>query len=111
VRRWQTWPPPERGLSGLSVKERITQDQTLIGPAESIAEGLAADPAPVHVTDLLIRFVPGGSDFAEHVRLLAAAAQEIAPRLGWRPAYAAIAQSASPGNGRLDPLRPRRTDV
>jgi alkanesulfonate monooxygenase SsuD/methylene tetrahydromethanopterin reductase-like flavin-dependent oxidoreductase (luciferase family) len=107
VRRWQTWLPPERGLSGLSVEEFITQDQTLIGPAETIAEGLSADPALVHVTDLLVSFVPGVPDFAEHVRLLAASAHDIAPLLGWHPADAAIAQSAPPGSGRVAPRRPR----
>ncbi|MDG4797972.1 hypothetical protein [Micromonospora sp. WMMD1082] len=32
-------------------------------------------------------FVPGVPDLAEHLRLLAAAAQDLAPRLGWRPAH------------------------
>ena len=111
VRRWQTWLPPERGVAGLSVEEFITQDQTLIGPAESIAEGLAADPALVHVTDLLVSFVPGVPDFAEHVRLLTAAAQDIAPLLGWHPADAAIAQIAPPGSGHVDPRRRRTTGI
>ncbi|MET7403350.1 LLM class flavin-dependent oxidoreductase [Dactylosporangium sp. NPDC005572] len=85
VRRWQGWLSSRHGVASLSVEEYLEADRALLGPAEQIAAELAADPALRQITDLLVSFVPGVPDFAEHIRLLTASAQELAPLLGWRP--------------------------
>ncbi|MFE6163998.1 LLM class flavin-dependent oxidoreductase [Streptomyces sp. NPDC056486] len=85
VRRWQSWAAKDRDAGELGVQEYLRRDRSLIGPAETIARALAADPSLARVTDLLVSFVPGVPDFEEHLRLLAATAQEVAPLLGWRP--------------------------
>jgi alkanesulfonate monooxygenase SsuD/methylene tetrahydromethanopterin reductase-like flavin-dependent oxidoreductase (luciferase family) len=84
VRRWQSWMS-NREVAEVGVEEFLDRDRALLGPAETIAESLAADPALAGVTDLLVNFVPGVPDFDEHVRLLTATAQDVAPVLGWRP--------------------------
>ena len=61
-------------------------EHALLGPSDRIAVELAADPALRQAADLLVSFTPGVPDFPEHVRLLTAAATELAPRLGRRPA-------------------------
>ena len=63
----------------------LSSDGALVGPAQQIAADLARDPALRQVSDLLISFVPGVPDHAEHRRLLTATTQELAPLLGWRP--------------------------
>src|SRR5690606_259192 len=88
VRRWQSWLSSPRNVAGLSVEEYLRIDNALLGPPEELATELAADPALRQITDLLVNFVPGVPAFAEHLRLLAAGAQELAPLLGWRPATA-----------------------
>jgi alkanesulfonate monooxygenase SsuD/methylene tetrahydromethanopterin reductase-like flavin-dependent oxidoreductase (luciferase family) len=79
VRRWQSWLSARRDVAGLSVEDYLAADRALLGPADEIAAELAADPALRRATDLLISFVPGVPDFAEHVRLLAASAKELVP--------------------------------
>lgn len=86
ARRWQGWLSSKRDVAGLSVEEYLEADRALLGPPEELAAELAADPALREITDLLVSFVPGVPEFDEHVRLLAAGAQELAPLLGWRPA-------------------------
>jgi alkanesulfonate monooxygenase SsuD/methylene tetrahydromethanopterin reductase-like flavin-dependent oxidoreductase (luciferase family) len=86
VHRWQSWLSARREVAGLSVEEYLEADNALLGPPEELAAGLATDPALRHATDLLVSFVPGVPGFDEHVRLLTAGAQELAPLLGWRPA-------------------------
>ncbi|MFI5934659.1 LLM class flavin-dependent oxidoreductase [Actinoplanes sp. NPDC051494] len=86
VERWQSWQSARRDVADLGVEEYLTADHALLGPSEAIAAELAADPALRQTTDLLLSFVPGVPDFAEHRRLLTAGAHEIAPLLGWRPA-------------------------
>ncbi|GAA3300203.1 LLM class flavin-dependent oxidoreductase [Dactylosporangium vinaceum] len=88
VRRWQRWLPAQRNVAGLGVEEFLAADRALVGPAEHIAAELAGDPALAQCTDLLVSFVPGVPDYAEHVRLLTATAQELAPLLGWKPLLA-----------------------
>ncbi|MET7336910.1 LLM class flavin-dependent oxidoreductase [Nonomuraea sp. NPDC005650] len=96
ARRWQGWLSAKRDVAGLSVEEYLEADRALLGPPEALAAELAADPALRHITDLLVSFVPGVPEFDEHVRLLAAGAQELAPLLGWRPAPPpAVVSSAS----------------
>lgn len=85
VRRWQSWAPRGRDVAGLGVQEYLERDQSLLGPPRALAESLAADPSLAHVTELLVSFVPGVPDYDEHLRLLTATAQEVAPLLGWRP--------------------------
>lgn len=86
VRRWQSWAAPSRGAAGIDVPEYLARDRALLGPPETIADSLARDPALSDITDLLVSFVPGVPEFDEHVRLLTATAQDLAPLLGWRPA-------------------------
>jgi alkanesulfonate monooxygenase SsuD/methylene tetrahydromethanopterin reductase-like flavin-dependent oxidoreductase (luciferase family) len=76
VRRWQSWSPAARDTG---VDDYLRRDNALIGPAEPIAAALLADPALRDITDLLISFVPGVPAPAEHRRLLAATATELAP--------------------------------
>jgi alkanesulfonate monooxygenase SsuD/methylene tetrahydromethanopterin reductase-like flavin-dependent oxidoreductase (luciferase family) len=85
VRRWQSW---SAGLapSGQSVEQYLAADHALIGPPIELAAELAGDPSLSSVTDLLISFVPGVPEPAEHRRLLRSAAQDVAGSLGWRPA-------------------------
>jgi hypothetical protein len=83
VRRWQSWHT-NKALAEADVEEYLTLDGALLGPADGIAEALAADPALAGVTDLLVSFVPGVPDFSEHVRLLASSAHDVAAALGWR---------------------------
>ncbi|MEB8340842.1 LLM class flavin-dependent oxidoreductase [Streptomyces endophyticus] len=85
VHRWQSWASKRRDVAELGVQEYLERDRSLLGPAEALAESLAADPSLAGVTDLLVNFVPGVPAFDEHLRLLAATAQEVAPLLGWRP--------------------------
>ncbi|BBB02053.1 putative monooxygenase [Actinacidiphila reveromycinica] len=85
VRRWQSWAPQRRDVADLGVEEYLERDRSLLGPSEAVAESLAADPSLADATDLLVSFVPGVPDYGEHLRLLAATAQEVAPLLGWRP--------------------------
>lgn len=86
ARRWQGWLSSRSDVAGLSVEEYLEADRALLGPPQALAAELAADPALRQITDLLVSFVPGVPEFDEHVRLLAAVTQELAPRLGWRPA-------------------------
>jgi hypothetical protein len=86
VRRWQSWLSAKRDVANLSVEEYLDGDNALFGPPEKLAAELAADPSLRYATDLLVSFVPGVPGFDEHVRLLTAAAQELAPALGWHPA-------------------------
>ncbi|MGI5440873.1 LLM class flavin-dependent oxidoreductase [Streptomyces shenzhenensis] len=88
VRRWQSWAAPSRGTGGIDVPEYLARDRALLGPPETIADSLARDPALADLTDLLVSFVPGVPERDEHVRLLTAAAQDLAPLLGWHPAPA-----------------------
>jgi alkanesulfonate monooxygenase SsuD/methylene tetrahydromethanopterin reductase-like flavin-dependent oxidoreductase (luciferase family) len=90
ARRWQSWLSAGRDVGGLSVEEYLRADRALLGPPESLAAELTADPALAQITDLLVSFVPGVPDFEEHLRLLAAGAQDLAPLLGWRPASAVL---------------------
>ncbi|WNI14275.1 LLM class flavin-dependent oxidoreductase [Actinacidiphila sp. ITFR-21] len=102
VRRWQSWFPGREDGARLSVEEYLDHDRALLGPAELIAERLAADPALAAGTDLLVSFVPGVPEFAEHLRLLRSAAEDVAPLLGWRPAAertTAPGRQAPPGAG------------
>lgn len=92
VRRWQSWQGREIADEG--VAEYLERDRALLGPAAEIADALAADPALAAVTDLLVSFVPGVPEFGEHVRLLTAAAGDVAQALGWRPARQASPQFA-----------------
>jgi len=85
VRRWQSWLSSKRDATGLSVAEYLEADHALLGPAETLADELAADPALREATDLLVSFVPGVPTFKEHLRLLTASAKELAPALGWHP--------------------------
>lgn len=75
--------------TGLSIEEYLTRFRALLGPPDRIAVELATDPALRQATDLLVTIAPGVPDFAEHLRLLTAAATELAPRLGWHPASTA----------------------
>ncbi|MGD0699221.1 MAG: LLM class flavin-dependent oxidoreductase [Trebonia sp.] len=84
VRRWQAWHT-NKALAKASAEEYLALDRALIGPADGIAEALAADPALAGVTDLLVSFVPGVPDFGEHVRLLESSARDVAAALGWDP--------------------------
>ena len=68
------------------VEEYLEADRALLGPPQALAAELASDPALRQITDLLVSFVPGVPEFDEHVRLVAASAQELARLLGWRPA-------------------------
>ncbi len=88
VRRWQSWMTATAG-GRFSTEEFLARDNTLLGPPGPIASALAADPALEHVTDLLLSFVPGVPEPAEHRRLLRSAAHDLAHDLGWRPATAA----------------------
>jgi alkanesulfonate monooxygenase SsuD/methylene tetrahydromethanopterin reductase-like flavin-dependent oxidoreductase (luciferase family) len=92
ARRWQSWQSSRRDIAGLSVEDYLEADRALLGPPELLATELAADPALQQVTDLLVNFVPGVPEFDEHVRLLAASAQELAPLLGWHPAAPLVTQ-------------------
>ncbi|MBB5159409.1 LLM class flavin-dependent oxidoreductase [Saccharopolyspora phatthalungensis] len=94
VRRWQSWLSAQRDVAGLGVEQYLAADRALLGPPEVLATELAADPALRQVTDLLVSFVPGVPEFDEHLRLLTASAQELAPRLGWRPAPLSSPQPA-----------------
>lgn len=94
VRRWQSWLSARREVASLDVEEYLAADHTLLGPPEALAAELAVDPALRQITDLLVSFVPGVPNFDEHVRLLTASAQELAPLLGWRPAPLSSAQPA-----------------
>ncbi|MGW3470754.1 hypothetical protein ACWDKQ_20375 [Saccharopolyspora sp. NPDC000995] len=94
VRRWQSWLSTRRDVAGLDVEEYLAADRALLGPPEALAAELAVDPALRQITDLLVSFVPGVPNFDEHVRLLTASAQELAPLLGWRPAPLSSAQPA-----------------
>lgn len=89
VRRWQSWLSARSDVADLSVDEYLQADHALLGPPETLAAELAADPALRQVTDLLVSFVPGVPQFAEHLRLLTASATELAPLLGWSPAAVA----------------------
>ncbi|MFF0341759.1 LLM class flavin-dependent oxidoreductase [Kribbella sp. NPDC004875] len=80
--RWQSWIASRRGLPELTVEEFLAQDTALLGPADGIAAGLAADPALEHVTDLLVSFVPGVPPLDEHLRLLQTAT-DVVRLLGW----------------------------
>lgn len=85
VHRWQSWTSAQRGEPELGVEEYLERDRALIGPPETIAASLAADPARTAATDLLVSFVPGVPEPDEHLRLLTDTARQVAPLLGWRP--------------------------
>jgi alkanesulfonate monooxygenase SsuD/methylene tetrahydromethanopterin reductase-like flavin-dependent oxidoreductase (luciferase family) len=90
VRRWQSWSSTSRageetGEREIGVDEYLRRDGALLGPPEQVAASLAADLALAEVTDLLVSFVPGVPEPDEHLRLLTATAQHVAPLLGWRP--------------------------
>ncbi|TSD47010.1 LLM class flavin-dependent oxidoreductase [Rhodococcus sp. KBS0724] len=86
VRRWQSWNTSGEPTRSQSVEDYLAADRALIGPSETLATELAADPALRDITDLLVSFVPGVPDRDEHLRLLETSARELAPLLGWRPA-------------------------
>jgi alkanesulfonate monooxygenase SsuD/methylene tetrahydromethanopterin reductase-like flavin-dependent oxidoreductase (luciferase family) len=86
VHRWQSWSTSGDIVHDETVAEYLERDHALLGPSERIADQLAADPSLRHVTDLLLNFVPGVPDHAEHLRLLETTAKELAPLLGWRKA-------------------------
>jgi alkanesulfonate monooxygenase SsuD/methylene tetrahydromethanopterin reductase-like flavin-dependent oxidoreductase (luciferase family) len=91
VRRWQSW---SGSGAAQSVEDYLAADHALLGPPEELAAELAADPALAGVTDLLLSFVPGVPDLAEHRRLLRSAAHDVAGALGWRPAVPEPAEPA-----------------
>ncbi|MFC4069513.1 LLM class flavin-dependent oxidoreductase [Actinoplanes subglobosus] len=84
VRRWQSWMSASNAAS-LSVDGFLAADRALLGPPEDIATALSADPALEHATDLLVSFVPGVPDHAEHLRLLTSAARDVAPLIRKEP--------------------------
>ncbi|MGC5247295.1 LLM class flavin-dependent oxidoreductase [Gordonia sp. DT219] len=86
VRRWQSWSTTGGTRHTETVEDYLRSDHALLGPSESLAAQLAADPALRRATDLLVSFVPGVPDHDEHLRLLETTARELAPRLGWSPA-------------------------
>ncbi|MCU1527595.1 MAG: alkane 1-monooxygenase [Frondihabitans sp.] len=85
--RWQQWLGRlgHHGVAEATAEEFLDRDHTRFGSPERIAEGLARDPALREATDLLVSFVPGAPDHAEHLRLIRDTADQIAPHLGWRP--------------------------
>jgi alkanesulfonate monooxygenase SsuD/methylene tetrahydromethanopterin reductase-like flavin-dependent oxidoreductase (luciferase family) len=85
VRRWQKWSTHGDPRRTDTVEQYLATDHALIGPGGELADALAADPALRDATDLLVSFVPGVPEHDEHLRLLKAGAQDLAPRLGWRP--------------------------
>jgi len=85
VRRWQSWSTHGDPRRTDTVEEYLATDHALVGPSAGLADELAADPALRSVTDLLVSFVPGVPDHAEHLRLLEESARDLAPRLGWQP--------------------------
>ena len=85
VRRWQSWTSAPRGEPALGVEDYLERDRALLGPPETIAAALAADPALTAATDLLVSFVPAVPDPDEHLALLTRTARHVAPLLGWRP--------------------------
>jgi alkanesulfonate monooxygenase SsuD/methylene tetrahydromethanopterin reductase-like flavin-dependent oxidoreductase (luciferase family) len=89
VRRWQSWASSQRREPELGVEEYLERDRSLMGPPETIAASLAADPALAAATDLLVSFVPGVPEPDEHLRLLTDTARQVAPLLGWHPRRAA----------------------
>ncbi|GGO19279.1 alkanal monooxygenase [Microbispora rosea subsp. aerata] len=93
VRRWQSWLSARRDVANLGVEEYLEADHALLGPPETLAAELAADPALRQITDLLVNFVPGVPEFGEHLRLLTATARELAPLLGWHPARQPVTAS------------------
>jgi len=88
VRRWQSWSTAGSDRAAQSVEDYLADDHALLGPPAQLAAELAADPALVDVTDLLVSFVPGVPEHGEHLRLLRSAARDVAGGLGWRPARA-----------------------
>ncbi|QXW02894.1 MULTISPECIES: LLM class flavin-dependent oxidoreductase [Rhodococcus] len=90
VQRWQSWSTSGKQTRSQSVEEYLAADNALIGPSETLATELAADPALRDITDLLVSFVPGVPDRDEHLRLLETSARELAPLLGWRSAAASV---------------------
>ncbi|MEE6167437.1 MULTISPECIES: LLM class flavin-dependent oxidoreductase [unclassified Mycolicibacterium] len=95
VLRWQSWTTSGALPSPLSVEEYLHRDRALVGPSEELAAQLAGDPALRNMTDLLVSFVPGVPDHDEHLRLLEAAAREIAPALGWHAASETLAPACT----------------
>ena len=88
VRRWQSWTTAGGDRKDTSVEQYLADDHALLGPPELLAAELATDPALADITDLLVSFVPGVPEPAEHVRLLRSTAQDVAGELGWTPAAA-----------------------
>ena len=80
VRRWQSWSTT--GGADRSVAQYLADDHALLGPPDALAAELAADPALADATELLVSFVPGVPDPAEHRRLLRSAAHDVAAALG-----------------------------
>jgi alkanesulfonate monooxygenase SsuD/methylene tetrahydromethanopterin reductase-like flavin-dependent oxidoreductase (luciferase family) len=109
VRRWQTWHS-NKALAEAGVEDYLALDGALLGPGDAIAEALAADPALVGVTDLLVSFVPGVPGFSEHVRLLASSAHDVAAALGWRPPDRDPRPGSVPAWERDAPTAPSRRD-
>ncbi|QII08667.1 LLM class flavin-dependent oxidoreductase [Rhodococcoides fascians A25f] len=88
VRRWQSWSTTGEARPEQTVEEYLASDRALIGPSDVLAAELTEDPALREITDLLVSFVPGVPEPAEHRRLLETTARELAPALGWYPATA-----------------------
>jgi alkanesulfonate monooxygenase SsuD/methylene tetrahydromethanopterin reductase-like flavin-dependent oxidoreductase (luciferase family) len=109
VRRWQSWTSHggDRGYTG--VQEYLADDHALLGPPEDLATELAADPALAGITDLLVSFVPGVPEPAEHQRLLRSAARDVAGALGWTPARPTAPAIGRPSR-RTDETPSRTTD-
>ncbi len=87
VRRWQSWTTQGGDRLDESVADYLVRDNALLGPPDELAGALAADPSLAGITDLLVSFVPGVPEPAEHLRLLHSAAHDVAVELGWRPAH------------------------
>lgn len=86
VHRWQSWTTTGDDRAHTSVEQYLADDHALLGPPGALAAELAADPALAGITDLLVSFVPGVPEQAEHQRLLRSAAGDVAGALGWTPA-------------------------
>ncbi|NDK91873.1 LLM class flavin-dependent oxidoreductase [Gordonia desulfuricans] len=85
VHRWRSWSTSGGPKHAQGVDEYLAADHALLGPAATLADELAADPAVALATDLLVSFVPGVPDRDEHIRLLESTARDLAPRLGCAP--------------------------
>lgn len=96
------WLPPARTL-----EEKAAAINVHYGTPDQIAESIRAFPAFPYTTELQFNVAYGTTDPRQRLAAIEAVAQEIAPRLGWKPDTSEARNGSQVTDSVLDPVSGR----